>query len=97
WCSIELNNSFNNNIIEPSIIRRGYYKQQIEEYIKYFSLQSFMFMDFDFFQNDVLNSLNSITHFLGISPFKPSSIDLEAKNVRDYKESLSAELYQKLI
>jgi hypothetical protein len=96
WSNTELSNSFDANIIEPSIIRRGYYKMQIEAYLKYFNLDSFLFLDFDSFKLDVKDNLNRVTRFIGISNFEAIEIDLEPKNVRTYKESLSDDLYKKL-
>tara|TARA_R110002012_G_scaffold48720_2_gene126563 strand:+ start:1284 stop:2072 length:789 start_codon:yes stop_codon:yes gene_type:complete len=96
WSNIELSDAFDANIIEPSIMRRGYYKEQIETYLKYFKLESFLFLDFDSIKFDIKDSLNEVTRFLGISSFRDIDIDLKPKNVRTYNESLSDELYQKL-
>src|SRR5690606_35349043 len=65
WIDIELADAFDNNIIEPSIVRRGYYKEQIEVYLNYFDKNAFLFLDFDAFKKDVNESLEKITNFLG--------------------------------
>lgn len=97
WSNVELGDHFDPNSIEPSIIRRGYYKEQIEEYLKYFKVDSFLFLDFDSFKLNIRDSLNQVSNFLDISSFDNIEIDFEPKNVRIYKESLPKDLYKKLI
>jgi len=96
WINTELSDTFDNTIIEPSIIRRGYYMDQIKEYLKYFSVESFLFLDFDCFKLNIKGSLESVTRFLDLSSFKDVSINLEPKNVRTYDKKLSDNIYEKL-
>ena len=92
----ELSDNFDNSIIEPSIVRRGYYKEQIETYLQFFNLDSFMFIDFDTFKNDTINCLNKISNFLSISSFNDLKISLEPQNKRDYNDVFDEELYLEL-
>lgn len=92
----ELSESFDSSIIEPSIIRRGYYKEQIEEYLKYFELSSFLFIDFDMFKNETIKVLNEVSDFLSIERFDRLKINLKPQNKRDYSVSLNNNLYLEL-
>src|SRR5690606_28394211 len=58
WVAFELGNEFPKGIIEPSIIKRGYYLKQIQEYLKYFPRQSFHFIDFEIFKTQTMRSLD---------------------------------------
>lgn len=92
----ELSADFDNQIIEPSLIKRGYYKEQIEEYFRYFSIENFLFIEFESFKNDIVKSLNIISHFLNIQDFNSIKTNLEPKNKRKYNEKLSNKLYEEL-
>lgn len=97
WIDFELSNDFPQEIIEPSIIRRGYYLKQIKAYLECFSKEKFLFVDFDDFKRDLNKTLNDITNFLELSTFDLSRLDIEPKNKRSYKDKLSDEIYQRLL
>ncbi len=93
----ELSLDFDSSIIEPSFIKRGYYKEQIETYFDYFDLASFLFLEFEDFKNDILGCLNTIAGFLSISNFDRLTLNLEPKNKRKYNENMDEVLYLKLL
>jgi hypothetical protein len=97
WVDFELGNEFPQGIIEPSIIKRGYYLKQIQEYLKYFPRKNFLFIDFEIFKMQTLKSLDDITDFLKISHFDKEGLDITPKNKRAYSEKISEEVYKKLI
>tara|TARA_R110002049_G_scaffold82349_1_gene209550 strand:+ start:178 stop:1002 length:825 start_codon:yes stop_codon:yes gene_type:complete len=97
WIKIEMDPEFSAHIIEPSIIRRGYYKEQIESYLKYFSKNQMYFVDFNNFKNNTISVLNDITEFLTISNFDKINLNLEVKNERKYSEPLDPVLYHDLL
>lgn len=94
--NIEMASDFDKQILEPSLIRRGYYKEQIEEYFKYFSKENFLFLEFESFKNDILGSLNTISQFLNIQNFESLKINLAPKNKRTYKEKMTDQMYLQL-
>ncbi|REE24448.1 sulfotransferase domain-containing protein [Winogradskyella pacifica] len=93
----ELDNELNSNFIEPSIIRRGYYKEQIDTYLEYFSLENFLFIDSSSLKNRTFEELNRVASFLNISDFNSLELDLEMKHQRVYSEPLSVEIYDELL
>ncbi|WP_432409969.1 sulfotransferase domain-containing protein [Rasiella sp. SM2506] len=97
WINFELSDDFPNEILEPSIIRRGHYSKQIQEYLKYFSRESFIFIDFKNLKTLTMQSLNEISDFLKISHFDKEKLDITPQNKRTYTEGISEEIYEKLI
>lgn len=97
WTSYELNSKFDKTMIEPSIIRRGYYKEQIELYLNYFPKEQFFFIDSESLKYKTLSVLNSASEFLGINTFNNLELDLERSHERNYTERLSDETYNYLL
>lgn len=97
WVNTELSENFNMNIIEPSIIRRGYYKEQIENYLGYFKREQFLFLNSNTLKTDTENCLSTIAYFLKISEFPNHQMNLSKKNKREYEEDLDDVLYLKLM
>ena len=97
WVNYEIQNESYGNWIEPSIVRRGYYKEQIDAYLEFFSSNSFMFIDSLSLKKDTINVLNSIATFLKISNFNGLELDLGLKHKREYSEPLNDELYKELL
>src|SRR5690606_18087637 len=91
WISFEMGSNFPKNVIEPSIIKRGYYSSQIQDYYKFFPRSAFLFIDFEDFKEKTFVSLNEITDFLKISKFDASVLDIIPKNKRNYTEYISEE------
>lgn len=97
WANIEMSENFDKNIIEPSIIRRGYYKEQIEVYLSYFKREQFLFINSNVLKTDTENCLNIIANFLNISKFPIHLMNLSKKNKREYEEDMDETLYKKLM
>lgn len=97
WVAIEMDENFNQHIIEPSIIRRGYYADQIREYYKFFEPSKFLFLDFEEFSTEPLSVLNKVCDFIGINTFEEEDIDLSIKNKRSYISDIDDVLYNKLL
>lgn len=96
WIQKELSSGFSKKIIEPSIVKRGYYKKQLEEYLRFFPLESFLFLPFEFFKNSPIESLDQVSCFLNIATFKNILIDLKPINKREYKKQISPKTYRQL-
>jgi hypothetical protein len=94
WVDIETGKDFDEELIEPSIIRRGYYKEQIDYYLKYFPKKQFLFIETESLKNETLTILNSVSDFLGIKPFNNLALDLKRRHERSYAGSLSPEMYE---
>jgi hypothetical protein len=97
WIETETGVDFPSDIIEPSIVKRGYYKEQIETYLHFFPKSSFLFLDFDDFQKQTLHNLEKVAYFLGISSFNKLNLDLKTINKRTYPSTLDDETYQNLV
>jgi hypothetical protein len=71
------------SIIEPSILRRGFYEEQIRRWYAVFSREQFFFVRRKDLQYPALpRTLNAIEQFFGIqSDFNWEEIDYEEKNV----------------
>ncbi len=95
--TLELSNDFGSEIIEPSLVKRGYYKTQIETYLNFFPKESFLFIDFDSFKKETLLTLKQITNFLGISEFNYDFLNLEPMNKRTYDSKINENLYYLLL
>lgn len=93
----ELNSNEFDNLIEPSIVRRGYYEDQIKEYFKYFNKSQFLFVDFNDLKENTLSVLNSVSSFLNISNFDNIKLNLEIENKRTYNEKINPDLYNLLL
>ncbi|MBE0434970.1 MAG: sulfotransferase domain-containing protein [Methylomicrobium sp.] len=70
---------------EPSLLRRGLYLQQLENYWKYFSEKQLMIIGFKDFIGDTAATLERITAFVGADPHDWSTLDREPKNAIAYQ------------
>lgn len=84
WVHTELDPGFDATILEPSIVRRGYYKNQLENYLQYFNRNQLLLLDFQELAVSPYSSLEKVTEFLGIRPFKQNQINLNRQNKRSY-------------
>lgn len=91
---ISLQNSPHN--IEPAVVRRGYYKYQIDDYLKYFDREQFLFIESEELKTDTKRVLTDITKFLKISNFNYIDLDLSIKHSREYVSSIPQETHDKL-
>lgn len=69
-------------VLEPSFVRRGLYVQQIKEYLRYFSLDQFYFIE----QSELINYrllAERLSIFLGLPVSLPSSVPV--KNAGEYQ------------
>jgi hypothetical protein len=72
---------------EPSILRRGLYIDQIDNYLKYFDRSQILIVGFRELTDQASLALNKIADFLGISPFKGTYDRI--RNGRRYGRPLS--------
>lgn len=94
WIKFEIEELAKTDILEPSIVRRGYYKDQIENYLKYFKIDQFHFIDSEDLKHDTISVLNSIAGFLGISNFYSIEIDLTKAHVRAYEKTIDDDVME---
>lgn len=94
---VETDANFNDELIEPSIVRRGYYKQQIESYLAFFPKEQLFIFDIEELQNSPIEVLNAIADFLDISAFTKLDLDLNFSNKRSYDAGIKPETYQYLL
>jgi hypothetical protein len=97
WMEMELSETFIAKLLEPSIIKRGYYKKQIENWFSYFSKEQFLFIDSSELKKEPLKILNNISDFLGIDDFEGSKLNLEIKHKSEYEAPINDETYRYLL
>jgi len=81
---LELNQLSTNQFIEPSIVRRGYYKFQIENYFKYFNKSQFLFIQSEKMQEKPFEIYQSVLEFLNLKCDQKHPIDFNNKNAYEY-------------
>lgn len=63
------------------LIRRGFYDEQVERYLKHFNLERFLFVSYEDIKSDPLRELNRVFSFLGVEPdFVPPSLKSKPKH-----------------
>ena len=93
---IELNEIQNLNRIEPAILRRGLYAEQIKRYLEYFNSDQIQIIGFKELTQTPLEVVNKICHFLQVDEFSNHTLDTKPRNVRGYKSKISEEALQTL-
>lgn len=89
--NIELNLiKSNENIVEPSIIRRGFYAKQIRNWFKYFPREQFLVLQFEEFKQNLNGSLAEVYDFLGVDSEVTLKDDRPA-NKRTYNAKMTSE------
>lgn len=98
WINFEINLTRleQKDIIEPSIVRRGYYKEQIEKYFKYFDKNQFLFIDTSELLNNRKDTLKEVFKFLGLKIIDLNELDLSEKHKREYSEPID-EISKKIL
>jgi len=76
-------------IVEPALLRRGLYYDQLVSYFTVFPNDNFSIIESESFRSNIYNHLELITKFLGVSPFNISNLDIQNKHVRQYDSKLS--------
>lgn len=72
------------DFVEPGIVRRGFYVEQIEHWLRIFKKQQFLFLDQESLRGDSLKpTLQRIAQFLDI-PQEWDRLSTEPKHVRSY-------------
>ncbi|MDX1774896.1 sulfotransferase domain-containing protein [Oceanihabitans sediminis] len=98
WVQFEIDLTQNelSEIIEPSIVRRGYYKSQIKHYFNYFERSQFHFVDSTELLKNTSKELEEICSFLEIKKIDYCELNLDVSHKREYKKSLDV-LSKKLL
>ena len=78
-------------IQEPSIIRRGFYAEQLEKYLNYFSDKNFVIVDFEDLARDFEMILNRTCAFLDLEPFGKGDLEFVKINSGGYKTNISVD------
>jgi len=72
------------DFVEPGMVRRGFYVEQIEHWLTIFERQQILFLEQESLRGDAIKkSLKSIAEFLDI-PQQWEQVSTEAKHVRSY-------------
>ncbi|RFN60034.1 sulfotransferase domain-containing protein [Marixanthomonas ophiurae] len=97
WVTFEISGAMDSTILEPSIVKRGYYKEQIERYFKLFSKEQFLFIDSNELKNNTLQSLELVAGFLNIKSFNKLKLNLKKSHQIKYEEKMKDETYTLLL
>ena len=89
WVKKEIYDNKKQDIIEPSILKRGYYEEQILDFFKYFPEYQLHFVNADFLKKDTEKELLKICKFLKIKPFDFNKVNINPYHKRDYKAQIS--------
>lgn len=77
--------------IEPSIVRRGYYKEQILTYFEFFKQEQFLFVDSKKLLLDTSVVLQEIFSFLELDFVSTANMDLSKRHQREYEFTMNEE------
>ena len=80
--------------LEPGILRRGLYLEQLERYWRFFPRHQILLLGFRELVSDPAAVLSRIAAFLGIDESGWGRLDLEPRNVRDYTLAMPDEQRQ---
>ncbi|GAA0606434.1 hypothetical protein GCM10009001_24590 [Virgibacillus siamensis] len=92
--SIELKLIEENGPVEPSLLRRGLYYEQIRSYLKYFNKDQLMILGSKDLSQSTDKTLNNILNFLGLSDYDWSNVNTEKKHNRKYDEKIDKDLLE---
>src|SRR5690606_31801059 len=81
---IELRLLSNGGDLEPAILRRGLYFDQILTYLKYFTREQFLFLKFSELQSNPLSTCNKVLDFVGIDSERPWKLNFKVYNKIEY-------------
>jgi len=88
---IELQLMNTTDLIEPALLRRGLYFEQLSEYYKFFSRDQLLVIGFKDLVNQQNPTVNRIFQFLEVPMFDFSNTSSEAKNSGVYKSDMQDE------
>lgn len=91
WVNQELKDNEKFNLLEPSILKRGHYKDQILEYLKFFEKSQFHFIDSKNLKENTILELNRLSFFLKIKKFDVNRLDIKPIHKGEYKQKISNE------
>lgn len=77
-----------------TFLRKGLYKQQLQNWQQHFPKENFLILDFEDLKKDEIAMLNKICSFLNISDFTNIKIDKEPRNKREYQDKILPETEQ---
>jgi hypothetical protein len=81
---------------EPSFIRRGFYKEQIEGWFKYFPPEQFFFLDQEELKNEPKKVLFELFSFLGLKFSYCEDLDKKEVHKREYEFQVSSNVQDEL-
>lgn len=84
----------NNAFIRYSYKSRGLYKQQLQRFLAYFSLQQMLILNSEEFFSHSTEILQQIFEFVGVDPFEIQ--DLKPRNVASNRSKVKPEVYSYL-
>lgn len=92
YIDLEMELIFNNSVDEePSLLRRGLYKEQIQRYIELFSWDNVLILGFNEIRNDSESVIRKCHEFLDVPYQAPEFVgETQIKNKREYPSQISS-------
>ncbi|OQX73021.1 MAG: hypothetical protein B6D61_13015 [Bacteroidetes bacterium 4484_249] len=81
----------NNNLWEPSFVRRGIYVEQLKRLYDLFDKEQILIFESKELKNNKINTLNKITSFLNIDRYDYQITDLQNVDKRNYNRKIAKE------
>jgi len=81
---------------EPSILRRGFYLEQLKNILKYFKREQLLILETKELKQDLPNQLNKILNFVGIENYDWTKADTQVKHKRTYLEPMQTQTKERL-
>ena len=85
-------------IVEPSLVRRGFYVEQIERWLQFFPKENFFFVNSQDLSNEVSAKeiLHELEGFIGIKQGELMNLDFGHHHKRKYESPISEDLVNEL-
>jgi hypothetical protein len=82
--------------IEPSLLRRGLYEQQLKKYLKYFRRDQILILGFQDLTQSLQKTIDKVCEFLEVKTISVEQLSLEMQNKRKYKDKMGEEVAAQL-
>lgn len=89
--AIELNIMKQGGEIEPALIRRGFYADQLSNWYQFIDPKRILVLESDDLKTSTLETINRIVEFVNVPRLIAAQLDLEPKHVRIYSSPMSEE------
>ena len=86
--NIELGVMKQDQMVEPAILRRGLYYDQLTNYFEIFPHDIFFIVESNDFRTNIYHYLDQIAYFLNVAPFNRNRLNMQNRHVRQYTDNM---------